>query len=463
MDSQHPACRALCSVLLFFGSLAVGCAAKPYNAGDPAGLDFVFMSLLHCVLRDPLCPGPPVIAALSGGAAHTCGISSDGRLFCWGSGVSGQLGHDNLSNIGDGTGPQVAKAGSVPVGGRVTQVTGGANFTCALLDTGAVRCWGAGAAGRLGHDNANPVGDGTGASIIAAGDVPVGATVKQISAGNHHVCAVLTTGALRCWGNGAIGRLGYNAGANIGDGVGFSITAAGDVPGLSGVKQVAGCANHTCAVLDSGAVHCWGKNIAGELGHDNVTYIGDGGTSITAAGPINLGGGTATQVACGFSQSCALLSTGAVRCWGDGANGRLGHDNPTSISSGGITIPTAGDIPLGGTAVSIASRDALVCALLNTGSTRCWGNAPAGNGHGGTADIGDGIGQSIIVAGDIPTGIWATAIHVGTQFVCILGSTNGVRCWGIGASGQLGHDSTSNVGDGAGPTIVNAGDVSILP
>ena len=415
-------------------------------------------SLLLCLLRDPRCPGPPKLVSLSAGAAHTCALSSDGRAFCWGSGSSGQLGHDNVENIGDGVGQSIAKAGSVPIGGRATQITGGSNFTCAILDTGGVRCWGAGTAGRLGYGNTNPVGDGTGQSILAAGDVPVGATVKQISAGNHHVCAVLNTGGVRCWGNGATGRLGYNGVANVGDG-GGSITAAGDVPGLSGVKQVAGCANHTCAVLDSGSVYCWGKNIAGELGHDNLTYIGDGGTSITAAGPINLGG-SATQVACGFSQSCALLNTGAVRCWGSGANGRLGHDNLTNISDGGVTITAAGDINVAAKAISIASRDSMVCALLAGGSVRCWGSAPAGNGHDSTADIGDGLGQSIAAAGDIPTALFGTSIQVGTQFGCILADTHSVRCWGDGSSGQLGHDSTNNVGDGVGPSIVNAGDIS---
>jgi len=113
-------------------------------------------------------------------------------------------------------------------------ITTGDSHTCALLATGAVRCWGYGGDGELGHNTTTNVGDGRGAdlSIREAGNVPVGGTAVAITAGDFHTCALLATGAVRCWGSGGVGQLGHNSTTNVGDGeVGdLSIKAAGDVP-----------------------------------------------------------------------------------------------------------------------------------------------------------------------------------------------------------------------------------------
>jgi alpha-tubulin suppressor-like RCC1 family protein len=87
--------------------------------------------------------------------------------------------------------------------------------TCALLDSGSVRCWGTGADGRLGYGNDEFVGLFD--TPFAAGDVEVGGLVEQIVAGQSHTCALLTSGGVRCWGLGADGRLGYRDSANVGD------------------------------------------------------------------------------------------------------------------------------------------------------------------------------------------------------------------------------------------------------
>ena len=93
-----------------------------------------------------------------------------------GSGALGALGRGNTQNIGDGTGPSIMTAGDVPVGFRVVQVATAAAATCAVLDSCAnrVRCWGSGSSGALGYNSTVNVGDGLGLSIIARGDVPVG-------------------------------------------------------------------------------------------------------------------------------------------------------------------------------------------------------------------------------------------------------------------------------------------------
>ena len=205
---------------------------------------------------------------------------SGGAVRCWGSGINGTLGYNATANVGDGIGLSIVAAGDVPIGASATQIAAGGGHTCALLAGGAVRCWGTGGSGQLGHDAT--------ATIGAAGDIPVGGTVTQVVAGNARTCALLTSGAVRCWGDGALGQLGYDATANVGDGSGASILVAGDVPLGGTATAVAARGDHTCALMQNGAPRCWSDGSTGQLGHDAVANIGDGGASIIAAGDIPL-------------------------------------------------------------------------------------------------------------------------------------------------------------------------------
>ena len=178
-------------------------------------------------------------------------------------------------------------------------IDGAASTSCALLANRAVRCWGSGSAGRTGHDSTANIGDGVGQTIQAAGDVPLGATATAIATGNRQGCALLTTGAVRCWGQGSFGVLGHDSTANIGDGVGQSIQAAGDIPLGGTAKAITGGGDHTCALMSTGAVRCWGGGPDGRLGQNDIMNIGDGvGDSIQIAGDVPLGG-TATAISRG--------------------------------------------------------------------------------------------------------------------------------------------------------------------
>ena len=104
------------------------------------------------------------------------------------------------------------------------QTSAGASHNCAALASGNVRCWGEGMFGKLGYGNTNNIGDNETPSL----DVPIGAPVAKIAAGTFHTCAILTTGDVRCWGSGASGRLGYGNTNHIGDDE--TPASAGDVP-----------------------------------------------------------------------------------------------------------------------------------------------------------------------------------------------------------------------------------------
>ena len=335
-------------------------------------------------------------AAVAVGGKHTCAILDNGAVRCWGDGGYGQLGYGNVNDIGDDEEP--ASAGDVNVGGTVVQLAAGFSHTCAQLDSGAVRCWGVGGAGQLGYGNEDDIGDNE--EPASAGDVNVeggnALTVVQLVTGGWHNCALLDNGAVRCWGDGGYGRLGYGNVNDIGDNE--EPASAGDVNVGGTVVQLAAGFTHTCALLDTGAVRCWGYGFYGNLGYGNNDTIGNN-EDPASAGDVNVGG-TVVQLAAGGQHTCALMNTGAVRCWGYGFYGQLGYGNTTNVGDS-MDPASAGDVNVGGPVVQLAAGDRHTCALLYTGAIRCWGYGASGRlGYGNTDSIGDN--EDPASAGDVP-------------------------------------------------------------
>jgi len=396
------------------------------------------------------------------GDLHTCIATAGGKVRCWGAASYGQLGYGNTNTIGDDELPRTAGDVNISATASVVQVAAGSGFTCAVLDSGAVRCWGYSGDGALGYgpSNTNNIGDN---EVPAdAGDVPVGGLVVEVSCGASQTCALLDTGAVRCWGSNNYGQLGYPGVANVG--ISNTPQSVADINGevSFGGKalQIAAGAAHTCALLENGAVRCWGWNNHGQLGYGNTANVGDDETP-ASVGDINLGG-TAMQVAAGGYHTCALLEGGNLRCWGDNSVGQLGYGNTADYST---TLPSvAGNVLLGGTAVQVSTGQYSTCALLDSGAIRCWGRGLSGElGYGNTNNVGDNeLPQD---AGDVPVG------GLVAQVVAGRGSTNGLesscaflksgslRCWGANGLGQLGYGNTTDVGNTATSTPAAIGNV----
>ena len=383
------------------------------------------------------------------GDFHACALLTTDNVRCWGDGTSGRLGYGNTTAIGDTETP--ASAGDVDVGGPVVKIAAGAQHTCAILRTGAVRCWGAGADGRLGYGNMSSVGDNE--HPVTAGDVDLGGTAIQIAAAGRHTCALLDTGAVRCWGSALQGRLGYANPADIGDDE--APRAAGDVDVGGRVTQLATGSAHTCAIV-AGNVRCWGAASHGRLGYGGASIV-IGDDEAPHVRPVIQLGGPAEQIAAGGRHVCALLTGGNVVCWGSNANGQTG--NPTRDAIGDDEAPSAaGPIDLGDTAVDIAAGSEHTCARLTKGNVRCWGFGSSGRlGYGNTISIGNN--ETPATAGDVKLGVTATGIALGTNHTCAVVTNGGVRCWGNGAKGQLGYANTSSIGDDELPSTVSNVDV----
>ena len=224
--------------------------------------------------------------------------------------------------------------GLVPVA-----VEAGGSHSCALFTNGRVKCWGSNVNGQLGYDDGDHRGDDQDemGDLLDFVDFGVNRTVRKLVCGNIHSCVILENYELKCWGLNDEGQLGYGDQLPRGSGpsdMGDNLLPIDLGPGRSAVDVFIGH-KHTCAHLDNGQLKCWGDNTFGILGLEIPQNMGD---DLNEMGvflpPVDLGSGkTAQQVRLGYEHSCALLDTGEVKCWGKGTNGLLGLGD--KISRGG--------------------------------------------------------------------------------------------------------------------------------
>lgn len=383
-------------------------------------------------------------AFLAAGGNHTCASRETGEMHCWGLGNQGQLGYGNTNNVGDLLRPFEA-VGAVEAGGLVSQFALGTSHTCTLLTTGEVRCWGSSGQGQLGFGSFAQVGDD---ETPAAFDqlAVVGGLVAQLSLGGDHSCALLTTGNVRCWGFGLRGQLGNVGDVNIGDDE--LPSSEGDIDVGAPVSQIEGGSFHTCALLINGEVRCWGFGEDGQLGYGNPDTIGDD-EAPASAGSVDLGS-PAIQLAAGERHTCALLEDRSVRCWGSNQFGQLGYPGINNVGLSD-TPSVVGAVVVDGPVAQLVAGASHTCALFTTGDVRCWGlNAFGQLGYGNTENIGDdetpaSVGAVVDVGGSV------ASLAAGENHTCALFSNGAVRCWGLNEFGQLGYGNTESIGDDESP------------
>jgi alpha-tubulin suppressor-like RCC1 family protein len=263
--------------------------------------------------------------ALAGGGQHNCVIAADTTVWCWG--------RNNFSQLGDGAAVdrgypvQVRGAGGVGTLSSVTEVAGGAEFTCARRSDGSVWCWGRNDRGQLGDntttDRVNPV------QVVGAGGVGTLTSVVEVQTGDKHACALRNDASVWCWGQNNAGQLGDNTTTDRSAPV--QVVGAGGVGVLTSVSVLlAGSGNHNCVIRTGNALWCWGRNNNGQLGDNSTTdrrvpvqVVGVGGVGTLA---------NTDRAAVGGEHSCAVATDDTLRCWGRNDRGQLG-DGSTSQSS----------------------------------------------------------------------------------------------------------------------------------
>lgn len=393
-----------------------------------------------------------VVVALAAGLDHTCATLDTGVVRCWGANGSGALGVGDVVTIGDNEPASDGAAAAVGIG--ISLISAGDYFTCGLTVDEAVRCWGRNDFGQLGNGNVIDIGDDELPSTVGDSTLAAGAVVS-IATAWRHACAAYGDGEVACWGNSDFGQLGYGNYDGIGDSEPVGTAGFVDVPG--DVVQLAAGERHTCARLDTGAVRCWGYGGDGALGYGNANWIGDNELP-SSVGEVDVP--ATDSIVAGGNHTCALTSTGRVWCWGR-VNGGLGYANNEWIGNDETpvgAVMVAEDM-LGESVTQIVAGYDHTCALISGGTVRCWGTGADGRlGYGNTDDIGDD--ETPYSAGDVDVGGTVVQLAAGSAHTCALMSSGGVRCWGRGIDGALGYGVNTAVGDDEAPSSV--GDVPLF-
>jgi hypothetical protein len=374
-------------------------------------------------------PNPAV--ALSAGSTDTCAVLSPGVAYCWGADVAGQLGNGSGHAVGSSLVEHFTRPTAVIGLTGASRIVASSTMSCALMMTGRVKCWGNNGFSSLGDGGSEPfsttpvdvagingavdiavAGPATGCALLSDGSVkcwgynitgqlgnaavtadrsatPVTVSLSgpaalpasaahTIAGGSAHFCVVMAdaSSSVRCWGGG-------NGRGELGDG---TTNNPGSTPmtveGLTGAVSVSAGFNHSCALLATGGVACWGDNFLGQTSDI---------TSDLDPSPVLVPGiTTATSVSAGQTHSCAVIAGGAVSCWGDNVDGQLGrgfadvpiHPTPAlSLLDHGASLVVAGGLH--------------TCALMTDGSIFCWGDDARG-------ELGIGIDGGVATS---PTGV----------------------------------------------------------
>lgn len=349
-------------------------------------------------------------AAISPGGQHTCAVSTDFVLYCWGFNGDGQLG---LGQAAAGSGPVYALPQPSAVTGALTFATveSGAYHTCALTLSSNPYCWGKNVDGRLG--------DGSTAQANAPTHLDGPHVFRQISAGATHSCGVTLADRLFCWGYALDGQVGIGPATD-------PVESPEEVLGNRRWTDLSAGSLHTCAVENTGDAYCWGVNRSGELGNGSTT---------DANQPIIVSGGHVfVRVAAGGEHSCGLTSGGTAYCWGSNTYGQLGSGVPTGSST---PVAVAGGL----TFESISAGTHHTCGVLGTppgpgaspvgGTVYCWGRNQGGQ-------IGDNSQTGRFAPTATSGGLTFVQVAAGQLSTCGVTTGNIAYCWGDNQFGQLG-------------------------
>jgi alpha-tubulin suppressor-like RCC1 family protein len=335
---------------------------------------------------------------LSAGKYHTCAVTNSGGIRCWGQNEHGQLGNGT-------TGKRSLPVEVVGLPAKVKAPAAGVWHTCALDETGTVLCWGDNRYGQLG--------DGTLTNRSTPAPVAgLSAKTVMIAAGSHFTCALSEFGLVKCWGSNVHGQLGE----------GSVVDRVSAVPVLGLDEPVAAIAageEHACIITVHGAVRCWGLGWEGQLGDGSRNIMAE---AVPAAG-LESG---AAFIAAGAHYSCAIMTSGKVFCWGDNAMYPSPYDSPVPVELK----------ELEGRLTSIEIGELFTCGTTVEGGVLCWGRNDLGQLGNGTGV--DSTNTPIAVSG-LSAGV--EMLSVGTTHACARVQSGEVECWGGNEAGQAGGSS----------------------
>lgn len=367
------------------------------------GLCLIALSMAACKAEDleqarfATCPSAPPHqgSRLGAGNGHTCFVSPDHKLWCWGDGAMG------LGDI-----RSAPKPTRVPQLDDVRAFAGG-NTSCAVLGDGSVHCW--------GDADAQILADDVDETTVPV-KVPGITDAVKVTVGYAHACALRAGGQVVCWGQNGNGQLGTNGNQDV---KGLSEV---DLPGP--VRAIAAGGEFTCAVDGARDVWCWGAGDQNQLGQ---------GSNVDWAIPASLGDiSCASEIMAGDNHACAVANGGEVLCWGGNGYGQSGGKTATQTINGNVVVPYPTRIDSVDGAIAGDGHEMFTCAATAAGKALCWGDNERG-------ELGDGSG----VGKAVPTPIAiadVVAVANGHNHACAADANDDVWCWGDNRAGELGQN-----------------------
>lgn len=336
-----------------------------------------------------------------------CVVSGPDQLSCW-----------NRSGV-------MARVVPAPFS-PIAQLDCGYAFCCVRGTGGQIGCWGRNAEGQLGD------GTRTARDDLRAVTGVAGAT--HLSCGERQCCAVLGDGEVRCWGSNGTGQFGNGTGGDVQP----SPVAMRGLAG--GATRIATDETVSCAAMRDGTVRCVGGDFLGQRGD------GAGDTSLREAAPTRPISGRVVDVQVGVWNVCARTTDGAAWCWGTNYEYQTGAESRSFLDS-----PTRLLVPTSRTVSGMSLGTLHMCATLDDGSARCWGNNVMGQ-------LGNGRRDASVTPVQVMGLTGVTQLASGVHHVCAT-HPSGVFCWGGNLDGQLGDGGMREVGR---PVQIRAGTFSRL-
>jgi alpha-tubulin suppressor-like RCC1 family protein len=259
----------------------------------------------------------------------------------------------------------VTKTG-VLSGKTIKQISAGEWHTCAIASDDLAYCWAYSEYGQLGDPTTMALGDSPDPVAVVTSGVLSGKTIKQISAGGSTTYAIASDDKAYCWGQNWAGALGNNSTTDSGNPV--AVNTAGVLAGKT-IKQIATGGSHTCVIASDDKVYCWGYNEYGELGNNSTTNSLVP-VAVNTAGVLS--GKTVKQLDVSSEHTCVIASDDKVYCWGRNRRGQIGDGTntdrlvPVAVTDGGLSSMTIKQ-------VQVAYNHS--CAIASDNNYYCWGRS----------------------------------------------------------------------------------------
>jgi alpha-tubulin suppressor-like RCC1 family protein len=408
------------------------------------------------------------------GFDHTCAVMRVGHVRCWGAAEGS--GNGDRKDFASTSRP----GAPLGLGGRVVQLAAADQITCAVLESGCLKCWGRNWGGRLGRGIADEDAVVGRANLTTLPCVDLGNNgtrkVSKVVLGQRHVCALLSSAEVICFGDNRYGQLGAGASGNVGE---IASQMASLAPVQLGdnreVLEIAAGTYHTCATLlfresNVGAspttqqpvLKCWGWNDDFQLGvvvsgkSAVGLEVGDMGNSLL---PVVFNPVRVELLALSVNHACvSLTGWNLLKCWGEndaGQSGTASEHGASPLSTGAYLPPVQLGMQSADMPRIIAAGRGFTCVVFrvrNSDEVKCFGSNTKGE-----------LMQRRVAA-QVPAtsatppsylgvGVEVTQICAGDSFACARVKTNSsfhfvVKCWGSNEYGQLGRRNTLPLGSG---------------